>query len=503
MEAGQNTRQAMQLYAALGLSLLFTAGAVLAAGTALTKALAIAESLNDTDYRLRLLWGLWADRLNNGEFRATLTLAKQFREIAVSSPDPNDIPIGDRLIGFSLHFLGDQAGARRHIETMLNHYVPPDRGMHVVRFQFDQRVMARVGLARILWLLGFPDQAMHTANEIVDDALSMNHEISLCNALIQAACPLALLTGDLDAAAAYITMLVRHAESRALDVWRRCGDCFNGQLLIARGDLLDGLRILDSAIGELTTARFTQYHGGFLATLANGLAQAGRLEEGIAVIDKALARADRADERWSMAELLRTRGELLCRANGADAVMLAEAQLQESLDLARRQGALSWELRGAMSVARLLLDQGRSADGIALLQPIYNRFTEGAAPAGPGVDVMTDATLRDYTDPASGWGAPEDAGRALGERGIPTRGAPAVACRGTARRCTTVFFGAHTRAERPRWSGFEPKMRGWLPHPMTYGPATRDRVRDQCLPLDLRRNSHPRLPPGRDVRIQD
>ena len=78
-----------------------------------------------------------------------------------------------------------------------------------------------------------------------------------------------------------------------------------------------------------------------------------------------------------MSELLRVRGELLSLHGTPEAADATEACFREALDWATRQKALSWELRVAMSLARLLRDQGRSADAIARLQPIYDRFTEG------------------------------------------------------------------------------------------------------------------------------
>jgi predicted ATPase len=82
-------------------------------------------------------------------------------------------------------------------------------------------------------------------------------------------------------------------------------------------------------------------------------------------------------ERWLIAELLRIKGELLLLQGGSSAAAMAEDYFRQALDWARRQGALSFELRAATSLARLLRDQGRSADALALLQPIYDRFTEG------------------------------------------------------------------------------------------------------------------------------
>jgi predicted ATPase len=108
--------------------------------------------------------------------------------------------------------------------------------------------------------------------------------------------------------------------------------------------------------------------------MAEALGCAGQTANGLAVIEEAL---EHTDELWLIAELLRIKGELLLLQGAPGAAVTAEDHFRQALDWARRQGALSFELRAATSRARLLRDQGRSADALALLHPVYDRFTEG------------------------------------------------------------------------------------------------------------------------------
>ena len=94
------------------------------------------------------------------------------------------------------------------------------------------------------------------------------------------------------------------------------------------------------------------------------------------MIEEANALSERTEECWPIAELLRVKGELLLLQGAPGAAAVAEDHFRQALDWARRQGALSWKLPAAASLARLR-DQGRSADTVALLQPVYDRFTEG------------------------------------------------------------------------------------------------------------------------------
>lgn len=111
--------------------------------------------------------------------------------------------------------------------------------------------------------------------------------------------------------------------------------------------------------------------------VAEALGRAGRTSNGLASIGEAISRAERTGELWEMPELLRIKGELLLMQNAPGAATAAEGQIQRALDLAQRQAALSWELRAATSMARLLSHQGRSAGGRQMLLPVYRRLTEG------------------------------------------------------------------------------------------------------------------------------
>ncbi|HUI94224.1 MAG TPA: winged helix-turn-helix domain-containing protein [Xanthobacteraceae bacterium] len=386
---GGNDRRTMKLQAALGWSLMYTSGPERETGAAWTAALALANANRNTDYSLRSLWGLWAGTVNNGEFRAALALAQRFIGLAA---DEADRAIGDRMMGVCFHFLGDQAEARRHVERMLDRYVPPPSRSHVVRFQFDQQVTARITLARVLWLQGFADQAVRICERNIEHALSIDHVLSVCNALVQGACPVALLAGALPLAERFTTLVLNESERHSFQIWHSYGQCFRGELLIKGGDLAAGLPLLQDGIGKLRQAKFVQYYTAFLQTLAESLAAAERVAEAIHVIDEALARSAANEERWCAAELSRCKGELLLQTAHADATTQAEALFAEALRQAREQRALAWELRTAASIARLRRRQGRVHDARALLAGVYSRFTEGFATADLQ---MADALLRD------------------------------------------------------------------------------------------------------------
>jgi predicted ATPase len=151
----------------------------------------------------------------------------------------------------------------------------------------------------------------------------------------------------------------------------------DGVLVIKRGDALTGLRLLRTLFDELGETRFVLRYTAFLDALAEGLAGAGQVGQGLVTIDEALARSERNEERWCLAEMLRIKGELVLSEGAAKAAASAEALFLQALDWAHRQGALSWELRAATSLARLRRQQGQTAEARGLLAPVYDRFTEG------------------------------------------------------------------------------------------------------------------------------
>jgi predicted ATPase len=115
----------------------------------------------------------------------------------------------------------------------------------------------------------------------------------------------------------------------------------------------------------------------FLGSLAEGLAATERFPEALAAIEEALDRSDRHGERWYLPELLRVKGELLIQCAGDEGSSTAERFFLEAIEVSRRQGALFWELRAALSLARMRVMHDQPDDARRTLAPVFDRFTEG------------------------------------------------------------------------------------------------------------------------------
>jgi len=368
-------RRTMKLHAALATTLTWTRGVVVDIGELWTGVLETAESLDDVEYQLRARWGLWFFESTKGRHRVALAHAEKLGAVSARWPDPNDRLVREKLIGMSHHVMGDQPRARHHIEPTLSEPEPPIQTSLFNRYLGDPRVVGRVYLARVLWLQGFPDAAMRMADASIEKAHAINHSTTFCYALALAACPIALLCGNATAAERYVGLLLDRAGRHGLAFWQAWGRSNQAVLAIKHGDVNQGLRLLRATFeGPDSTSRLRI---GFLGEMAEALRRVGQVADGLAAIGEALARVERTEARWLIADLMRIKGELILAEGARGAEEAAADCFGQALDWARRQGALSWELRVATSAARALRAQDRAADAKEILQPVYDRFTEG------------------------------------------------------------------------------------------------------------------------------
>jgi len=364
-------REEMRLHAALGIS---TAEAP-EMGAAFTKALEIAEGIGDTEYQLRALGGLFFFHTASNRHRAALPLAQSFHDLAATGSDLSAQLFGEHIMGLAKHFLGDQISARRHLGQALTRLTAADHERDVIRFQIDVQMSTLAFLARVLWLQGFLDKAVRTAEMSIERAQATGNALSQCYALALAACPIALWIGNLAAAAHYAGMLFDESTKHGLPLWSELGARFKRAVVLrGGGGPVTGSRLLQAGPDEIAepNVRFQSIMG--VTELAEALAQAGRVAEGLAMVEAGLAQPEIG---WRTLELLRLKGELFLLQSNPAVRETAEDLFRQALDEARRQETLSCELRAATSLARLMHSQGRDADAIACLKPVFGRFTEG------------------------------------------------------------------------------------------------------------------------------
>jgi predicted ATPase/DNA-binding winged helix-turn-helix (wHTH) protein len=374
--ADRGTRREMVLQTEFGLSLMFTQGMSDRARAALSRASELAESLQDCDYHLRAIAGLTRFCIRLGDFQGALVLARQSEAIAKKIAEPVALSTAESMISTPLFFLGEYAEALTYAQRANRRSTPGVRRTQIVRSEVDHSTQAGCVVSQILLLQGFIEQSSLTAQQVVAHAEAYCNPVSLCFALVWCGCSNALMLGDLESAERSIALLKDQAEKHGFASYHAYGLGFDGQLSAKKGDLAAGERLLRACLIGLHQTQYEVPHALFLSALADILAAAGRFDDGTVVADEALRRIQRNDVFLWMPEALRIKGEILFSSNRADA-NLAEEYFRRSLDIANRQGALSWELRTAMSLGRLYHAQGRIRDAHDLVSSAYVRFTEG------------------------------------------------------------------------------------------------------------------------------
>ena len=369
----------MRLSAALGWSLMYVAGRASEIGATWAATLELADALDDANYRLRAIWGVWIGKLNRGDLDAALELAARLLGLVLGSSNQTDLMMADRLMATTLHYRGDQGKARMFIDRMFDRYATAITRPKIVRFHVDQQVTAGYFKARILWLQGYADQALRLVLGTIKEGEALGHALAFSSVLGQAACPVALFTGDLAAARRHGSVLLEHAGRHALGLWRDWAQCFLGLVALEEGDAAAGIEAMQIAFEKAGDSRFLPRYMPLRAHFAGAIGRSGRLGPGVDMIGEMLARCEQTQERWYEPELMRVRGELLLLEDAAGSRAKAEQQFQAALALAGRQGARSWQLRAAISLARLRRDAGDPAAAGAQLSNIYGTFDEGFA----------------------------------------------------------------------------------------------------------------------------
>jgi predicted ATPase/DNA-binding winged helix-turn-helix (wHTH) protein len=347
----------LQLNAALGSATLYATGWSPSATAAFNRTLELAQRLGATVHHRRALWGLWLGRITAGDYLSALGFAEAFCLFASSSSDEGAMVAGDRMMALAHHFLGNQVSARHHAERALTWPARPVAPLSDSHFQIEHRIAVQAELARILWIQGFPDQAVRVGRESLERARSSGHSLALCYALTNV-CGVLLRTGDLQEARRLIAMLLDHSSRHSLAYWHFWGRCLELALARKSGNMTVGQSTLHDPL-------CSPLHQESLATLDEGLAT-----------QEAFVRAEYGLAGWCAAELLRVKAEALLSERGANAAA-AERVLRRSLEIAARQGALSWELRAATSLARLWHAQRRTPEARNLLASVHTRFMEG------------------------------------------------------------------------------------------------------------------------------
>ena len=340
---------------------------------AFARARELASREEDASERFAAYFGLWAGHLNRGEPAPMREMAELFLREATARPNCPETLVAHRTFGFTCWYFGDFAGAHEHFQKTVALY---DRAQHADfanRFGQDPRANAEIGDAVTLWVLGRIDEALRLADRAVADAESAAHVPTMRQAL-QFAALLGLVRCNLEAVATYgqaladtVSRYDLAALSGGLAVffqgWAKWSD---GADEASLAEMRRGLAIArDQGRNWLLPS--------LEAALAEAEARAGETDAGLRRLDDAPAGLEDTQSRWYEAEIHRIRGEILLKRDPANTAA-AEQSLEAAIAIAQSQKARSFELRAALSLAKLYRAANRDADAHAVLAPAVDGF---------------------------------------------------------------------------------------------------------------------------------
>jgi tetratricopeptide (TPR) repeat protein len=344
------------------------------AGDVYTRAYPLAQQVGERPQLARALWGLSQCHMTQGQMATADALAQRLLGLVQHQPDTGFAVEGYFVLGTMANYRGDFLAARDHLEHSCRLADTLSSPAPLLRGGFVCGVTPRTSLARVLWALGYADQAWQRAQEALTLARQGDHSPTLT----YAECFVALVCQcrrDVVATQAHADALLALAAAHRLPLRAAQGRLLQGWVLAMQGEAAAGVAHLRQALAspDVGPESLRSY---WLAALAEAYGRAGQPQAGLQVLAEAMTLMATTEIRWWEAEVYRLQGELLLQLLRPD-VGQAEACFQQALEVARRQQARALELRAALSLARLWQGQGQYAAACQLLAEIYGWFTEG------------------------------------------------------------------------------------------------------------------------------
>ena len=340
----------------------------------------LGDTLDDTTQGVPALHGLWTNHIVRAQHTSAIALGEQVLQLGAATNDDGLLLQGNMEVGWSHFFLGELEEAREHLERVLALYDPERHSSHAFTYGDDPATSARSNLAQALWLLGHVDQSLRYSEENLAILRSViNHPYSVAFGLVLAAV-VRQYRSDAPATRALVDEALALSEAHGLVFIDAMASILKGWALAQEGDLAEGtVQMRHGLAAQLATgAELARPY--WLCLITGACLESGATLEGLALLDEAEAAVQQTNERYWEAEIHRLRGQLLLAASDPAApavVRSADECYRRALDVARRQGARSLELRATISLSRLWQAADRHDEARELLAPIYEWFTEG------------------------------------------------------------------------------------------------------------------------------
>jgi predicted ATPase len=378
-ERGQ---QELTLQLAVGVPLMATKGyAAPEAEHAYSRARELCQQLGETPQLFPALRGLWQFYHLRAEYETAGRLGEQLFSLAQHVQSPALLLEAHRVLGPTLFQLGEFAPAREHLEQGIALYDLQQHRSHAFLYGQDPGVACRSHAARVLWHLGYPDQALKRSHEALSLAQELSHPFSLAYALSFAAWS-HQSRREGQAAQERAEAAITLSTEQGFPSWLAMGTISWGWALAEQGQGEEGIAQMRQGMAAWRATGAELARPYYLALLAEAYGRMGQLEEGLSVLAEALSAVHQAGDREYEAELYRLKGELTLAQSSVQGLASsvqkeAEESFLKAIEIARRQSAKSSELRAAMSLSRLWQSQGKKDEARQMLAEIYGWFTEG------------------------------------------------------------------------------------------------------------------------------
>ena len=370
----ERQRQELEFRTALGaVSIAVKGYAAPETGDAYARARELWEKLGSPTEFLQIPFGQSRYYAYRGELDLAQRLDEDLLGLSRQRDDAVGLVLGHYSSGRNLMPAGEFVRSRSHLEAALALYDPNSHRSLVHQAGVDLQVSSQAILGITLFCLGFPGQALTQSNTAIAGARRLAHPPSLGAAWHMGFVLLSLI-GDDAVLGEWAGQLLAFATEQSFPQWRAVGTMYRGWAKVKNGDAADGISLLRTGSAAYRATGAELWMPRYIALLAEACEIAGHAEEALTLFDDALQTVEQTGERWLAAELNRHKGQLLRRQGHAKA---AEKLYREALRIAEQQEAKLWELRAAVSLARLRRDQDRRAEARDLLAPVYGWFTEG------------------------------------------------------------------------------------------------------------------------------
>jgi predicted ATPase len=374
-EGVERAQQELSLQLTLGVPLMATEGyAAPNVGRTYQRARQLFQQLGETPEVAEVLWGLWVFHIVRADLETACEIGNEFLRLAEELPSPALAMRGHLALEVTFVDMGEFGQSVEHFEKALSFYDHERHREDALSYSQNSGVALHSHCARALWILGQPDQALRRMQEALTLARELSEPHGLAHSFYFASI-LHLLRGEERIAQEHAEAAIAVSSEHGLPLYQAMSMIILGSTLFDLGSQEEGIAEMRLGLAAYKATGTQIARPQFLALLAEALGRMAQFEEGLCLIEEAIQLAQSRHEHCYLAELYRSKGELLFMQAGDQE--LSEACFQESLKIGRQQQAKSWVLRASISLARLYQNRRRHEKALDLIRPVYESFTEG------------------------------------------------------------------------------------------------------------------------------